>query len=116
MTEPPASEPKARLAALFVHALTASGAVCALFAVRSTIANQLELAFAWLGLALVIDGIDGTFARRFRVKAVLPHLSGEVLDLCVDYVTYVFVPTLALLKSGILAGGAGIALAGVILM
>lgn len=114
MTEHPAPEPKDRLAAMCVHALTASGAVCALLAVRCTIANQTELAFAWLGLALIIDGIDGTFARRFQVKTVLPHVSGEVLDLCVDYVTYVFVPTFMLLQSGKLDGTTGLGLAALI--
>jgi phosphatidylcholine synthase len=46
---------------------------------------------------LFIDGVDGYFARRFDVKSVLPRVSGETLDLCVDYVTYVFVPALMLM-------------------
>ena len=59
--------------------------------------------FAWLGLALIIDGIDGTFARLAHVEERLPR-SGERLDLVVDYVTYVFVPALALLRAGYLTG------------
>lgn len=80
-----------------VHVLTALGTVCALFAVQATVGQAFEQAFAWLGLALFVDGIDGYFARRFQVKSVLPHVSGETLDLCVDYVTYVFVPALMLI-------------------
>ena len=58
--------------------------------------------FSWLGLALVIDGLDGTFARRLHIAEVLPRWSGEVLDLVVDVMTYVFVPAYALTASGLL--------------
>ena len=105
-----------KFAAAAVHTFTASGILCALLATLAAAENAFALAFAWLGLALVIDGIDGTFARWVDVSRHLARFSGERLDQVVDYVTYVFVPTLALLKSGILAGGSGVALAGVILM
>lgn len=72
--------------------------------------------FVWLAAAFVIDGIDGTFARAANVKERLPRFSGEQLDLVVDYVTYVFVPALALLQAGILPGWQGLALAALILM
>ena len=55
-----------------------------------------------LALRLIIDGIDGTFARMADVPAKLPRFSGERLDLVIDYVTYVFVPALALLQAGYL--------------
>lgn len=58
--------------------------------------------FVWLGIALVIDGIDGTFARRLRVAALLPRWSGDVLDLVVDVLNYVFVPAYAIAASGLL--------------
>ncbi len=57
--------------------------------------------FFWLGLALIVDGIDGTFARRLRVAERLPRWSGDVLDLVVDILTYVFVPAYALAASGL---------------
>ena len=72
--------------------------------------------FLWLGVALIIDGIDGTFARLADVHRRLPRFSGERLDLVIDYVTYVFVPTLALLQAGFLPGGWGIVLASLILL
>lgn len=84
------------LKAASVHVFTALGSVCALLAVVATVERQNEQAFLWLGVALFIDGIDGYFARRFHVKQVLPRVSGEILDHCVDYVTYVFVPALML--------------------
>ena len=105
---------QAELKAASVHVLTALGVVCALLALRAAISGLNEQAFLWLGLALFIDGIDGFFARRYRVKIVMPHVSGETLDLCVDYVTYVFVPTLMLLLAGKLQGIWGFILAAII--
>jgi phosphatidylcholine synthase len=87
-----------------VHVFTASGAVCALFAIRAILEMRWEAMFAWLGLALVIDGIDGTLARMANVSRNLPRFSGERLDLVVDYLTYVVVPALALWQAGYLEG------------
>jgi phosphatidylcholine synthase len=58
--------------------------------------------FACLGVALFVDGIDGTFARKLKVAEVLPRWSGDVLDLVVDFVTYVFVPAYAIAAGGLL--------------
>ena len=58
--------------------------------------------FCCLGVALFVDGIDGTFARKYRVAEVLPRWSGDVLDLVVDFITYVFVPAYAIAASGLL--------------
>jgi phosphatidylcholine synthase len=66
--------------------------------------------FVWLGVALLIDGVDGTFARKLRVAELLPRWSGDVLDLVVDILTYVFVPAYALAASGLLPEGAAIPL------
>jgi phosphatidylcholine synthase len=74
--------------------------------------------FAWLGAALVIDALDGPIARRLDVMRVQPNWSGEVLDLVVDFVTYVFVPAYAIAASGLLLPlaapllGAGIVVSG----
>src|SRR6476469_7551524 len=102
--------------AALVHLFTALGVVCALLATRAAIAGAWEEVFAWLGLALIIDGIDGTFARMANVTVRLPRFSGERLDLVVDYVTYVFVPALTLLHAGFLQGPFGVLLASLILL
>jgi len=102
--------------AALVHLFTAFGAVCALFAIRAVQAGAWEQVFAWLGLALFIDGVDGTFARIADVSARLPRFSGDRLDLIVDYVTYVFVPAVALMQAGYLGGGFGVVLASLILL
>lgn len=58
--------------------------------------------FLCLGGALFVDGVDGTLARRLNVAEVLPRWSGDVLDLVVDFVTYVFVPAYAIAMGGLL--------------
>jgi phosphatidylcholine synthase len=72
--------------------------------------------FVWLGAALLIDGLDGPLARRARVAQRLPRFSGERLDLVIDYLTYVFVPALALWQEGVVAGPLGLALVAGILV
>jgi phosphatidylcholine synthase len=103
-------------AAALVHVFTALGALCALLAMLAVLAEAWEIAFAWLGLAMAIDGIDGTLARKARVERWLPRFSGDRLDLVIDFLTYVFVPTLALLQAGFLSDTWGLVLAGSILL
>jgi phosphatidylcholine synthase len=93
-------------AAFAVHIFTACGAGCALLALIAAVNGDWPLMFVWLGIALFIDGIDGTFARRLHVAEVLPRWSGDILDLVVDILTYVFVPAYALAASGMLPAGA----------
>ncbi len=106
----------AKLAGLAVHILTGLGAVCALFAVESVIAEEWPRVFLWLGIAFLIDGIDGPIARVVGVKESLPRFSGERIDLVIDYITYVFIPALVLLAAGRLPDGIGHGLAAMILL
>jgi len=107
---------RAILPAAAVHGFTALGVVCALLALRAALAGDWEGLFVWLGIALLIDGVDGTLARLTNITAVLPRFSGERLDLIIDYLTYVFVPALALLLGGFLEGTFGVLLASLILL
>jgi phosphatidylcholine synthase len=91
-----------RAAAFAVHVFTACGAACALLALIAAVSADWPKMFVWLGIALVIDGVDGTFARRLRTAELLPRWSGDVLDLVVDILTYVFVPAYAIATSGLL--------------
>lgn len=119
-TEPPQSEASAglRAAAFSVHVFTALGAGVALLALMEAVREHWVAMFWWLGVALVIDGIDGPMARRLDVVRLQPNWSGEVLDLVVDFVTYVFVPAYAIATSGMLwplaapVLGVGIAVSG----
>src|SRR5487761_858182 len=87
--------------AFAVHVFTACGAACGFLALLAAGRGAWPEMFAWLGLAALIDGIDGTFARWLRVAEVLPRWSGDILDLVVDILTYVFVPAYAISASGL---------------
>jgi phosphatidylcholine synthase len=88
--------------AFAIHVLTASGAAFALLALFAATEHRWSRMFAWLGIALFVDAIDGPLARRYRVAEVLPRWSGDALDFVVDFVTYVFVPAYAIAASGLL--------------
>jgi phosphatidylcholine synthase len=90
------------VAAFAVHVFTACGSACAFLALIAAASGQWPRMFVWLGIALVIDGIDGPFARGLHVAEVLPRWSGEVLDFVVDIMNYVFVPAYAMAASGLL--------------
>jgi phosphatidylcholine synthase len=91
-----------RSGAFAVHVLTASGVAFGLLALMAAHERRFTAMFLWLGIALFVDGIDGPLARRLRVKEVLPHWSGDTLDLVVDYLNYVMVPAYALVLSGLI--------------
>ena len=91
-----------RAAAFSVHIFTAMGAGLALIALLEAVREHWVAMFGWLGAALLIDALDGPIARRLDVARVLPDWSGEMLDLVVDFVTYVFVPAYAITASGLL--------------
>lgn len=93
--------------ALLVHLLTASGAVFAMLAMLAAVDQNWSLMFLWLVVAFFVDGIDGPLARRYDTKTNAPIFDGVLLDLIIDYLTYVFVPAYALFKSGLLPGWTG---------
>lgn len=111
--EPPTRHP---LPAYAVHAFTASGAVLGLLALHAAGEGRWAATFAWLGLALVVDGIDGTIARRVGVAGLLPRYSGEVLDLVVDYLTYVVAPVFLMVRADLVPGPLAWLLAAAILI
>ena len=96
-----------RLKALSVHLLTASGAVLSMFAMLAAVEGNWSLMFLWLVVALIVDGIDGPLARRYDVEKNWPAYDGVLMDLIVDFLTYVFIPAYALFKSGLLPGWTG---------
>lgn len=96
-----------RIQALFVHLLTATGAVLAMLAMLAAVDRKWDLMFLWLVVALIVDGVDGPLARRYHVKTNWPTYDGVLLDLIIDYLTYVFIPAFALFKSGLLSGWTG---------
>ena len=98
----------AHVRAFVVHIFTACGAALALLALILATGGHWAGMFFCLGMALIVDGIDGPMARAFKVAEVLPRWSGEALDVVVDFVTYVFVPAYAIAASGFLPDGLAI--------
>jgi phosphatidylcholine synthase len=81
------------------HLYTALGAGTALAATLATFAGEFRQAFLWLTVAVFIDATDGVLARAVRVKERIPWVDGATLDNVVDYLTYVFVPVLIMLRA-----------------
>jgi phosphatidylcholine synthase len=106
--KPSVSKAGQSASAFAVHVLTACGAALCLLALLAAIGANWSRMFVWLGLALVIDAVDGTLARHLHVKELLPRWSGDTLDLVVDYLGYVFVPAYAIVAGRLLPDVAAI--------
>jgi len=103
-----------KLPAYAVHLFTATGAVLSMLALLAAAEAAWSLMFLWLVVALIVDGIDGPLARRFHVTTYAAKIDGVLLDLIIDYLTYVFIPAFALFQSGLLPGWTGWIAIGVI--
>src|SRR6202045_1819846 len=114
----PLASPGMRAAAFSVHIFTALGAGIALLALLEAVREHWAAMFALLGVALVVDALDGPIARWLDVVRAQPNWSGDGLDLVVYFLTYVFVPAYAITASDLLLPlaapllGAGIAVSG----
>ncbi len=97
-----------KLFAWLVHLYTAMGLVCAAgIAVLIVRGDDVSFrrAFMLMMLATAIDATDGWFARRARVKEVLPQFDGRELDDLIDFHTYTSLPLLLLWRAGTLPDG-----------
>lgn len=92
--EPQPSKPTRRHAALgwAVHFFTMSGLVWASLAMLALFHGSLKMMWLWLAVALIVDGVDGTLARRVRIKEAVPWFDGSVTDIIIDYLTWTFIP------------------------
>jgi len=93
--------------ALLVHLFTATGAIFAMLAMLAAAEERWDMMFLWLVVAFFVDGIDGPLARKYDVKTNAPEFDGVLLDLIIDYLTYVFIPAFALFQSGLMDGWSG---------
>ena len=85
---------KKKIAAWAVHGFTGSGAILGFLAIIAILNSDAVGAFLWLGLALLVDGIDGTLAREVDVSKQTPNIDGTILDSVIDYLNYVIIPSL----------------------
>ncbi len=81
-----------KIKAWAVHAFTATGMVVGFKALELAWLSKPYEAIYWLILAAIIDGVDGAFARRYKVKQVLPNVDGHLIDVAVDFVNYAVTP------------------------
>jgi phosphatidylcholine synthase len=79
-------------AAWAVHAFTASAAFLGILTLIKINEHSYVEAFWFMAATILIDAVDGTFARLVNVKEILPHFDGALLDNIVDYLNYVITP------------------------
>lgn len=99
-----------------IHILTASGAVFGLMALHSAVTQDWSSAFLWLGVALLVDAVDGPLARRWGADAATDRFSGERLDLVVDYLNYCVVPAFIIVQSGLMSTNLALVAGAIMLM
>jgi len=80
------------LRAWAVHVYTSLGLPLGFFALLAAFAGKPQLMFIILGLAFLIDGTDGTLARRWKVTTFAHQFDGRKLDDIVDFINYTFIP------------------------
>ena len=85
-----------------VHMFTASGACIGVLSLVAIYEGKELLALWLMAAAIVIDSVDGMFARMVKIKDVVPEIDGALLDNIVDFVNYTIVPTFFLLVTGML--------------
>ena len=87
-----------KVRASLVHFLTGSGIIFSFLALVSVIEGYRLQTFMFLGVALIIDIIDGTLARRYKIDVIFPNIDGKTLDTIIDYINYILIPCIMLYK------------------
>ena len=83
---------KNKIPAFLVHLFTGSGIIFSFLALVSVIEGYKLQTFMFLGVALIIDIIDGTLARKYKTDIFFPNIDGKTLDTIIDYINYIFIP------------------------
>lgn len=71
-----------------------TGILWACLAIASLVHGDIKAMWVWLGIALIVDGVDGSLARWADVKTHTPWFDGSILDIVIDYLTWTFIPAL----------------------
>ena len=103
------------LQSYLVHIFTVSGVFLSFLALAEAIDGNLPLMFFYLAIALFVDGVDGSLARKVDVKKYTPSINGEILDNIIDFLNYVFVPSFVIYWLGLVPKGLELIIAGLIL-
>lgn len=96
-----------KVSAMAVHVYTASGIVPAGLAAMELCDRHPDIrwVFAYLLMTTLIDATDGPLARWLDVKRNAPQIDGRTIDDLLDYLTFAFLPLLAVWRMGYLADG-----------
>ena len=87
-----------KISPFFVHLFTGSGIIFSFLALLNVIEGNKLQTFMFLGIALVIDIVDGTLARKYKTEIFFPNIDGKTLDTIIDYINYIFIPAIMLYK------------------
>ncbi|MBT3187402.1 MAG: CDP-diacylglycerol O-phosphatidyltransferase [Anaerolineae bacterium] len=91
-----------KIGAIATHIYTGSGILVAFWAALALLDKNIQSFFIALSIAVVIDASDGTLARYFDVKKNAPSVDGATMDNIIDFITYTFLPAIALVVFDIL--------------
>ena len=91
-----------KILAWSVHAFTATGAVWGLMSILAILEHDWKMVFIWIAIAMLVDGIDGTLARRFDTHVYAKGVDGALMDNIIDYLNFVVVPVFMFLEAGLL--------------
>lgn len=105
-----------QVTALAIHMFTASGALAGFLSLVHLFRNDINGTLLWLGIALVIDSIDGPLARKFKISEALPWFDGAILDHVIDYSTYTLIPAVIMYQVGFMPPGWDLTAAGFVVV
>jgi phosphatidylcholine synthase len=81
-----------------VHLFTATGAVWGLLTLLAIWDGDYRLAIIYIVIAMFVDGVDGILARWFDVNRYARWIDGGLMDNIIDYLNYVLVAALLLMR------------------
>jgi len=81
-----------------VHLFTATGAVWGFLTLLAIWDGNIKLAIVYVIIAMFVDGFDGILARWLDVKKYAAWIDGGLMDNIIDFLTYVVVASLLLIK------------------
>jgi phosphatidylcholine synthase len=91
--------PAKKILAWSVHLFTATGAIWGFLSLLAVFEGNWRAAITWMIIAMFVDGFDGMLARWFHVKQYASGVDGGLLDNIIDYLNYVVVAALILIKA-----------------
>lgn len=93
---------RARVNGYLVHIYTASTLIFVALGIEWILSGQYRLALVAMTITILIDATDGMLARRARVTETAAGIDGALLDNIVDFLSYVVLPMLFMIRADML--------------